>query len=140
MESWWVRSSWLQKAIGFLPGFGWGLTITYFSLVQGRDIPSFLLSFRDLMLHGGMYFIIYVLYYLGLIGWNFKYRPPKKENRWLLVLLGMTAGGILEILQETVAIGRSGTWEDFAANTAGALAGFGLMTALHRRIIGSSKT
>ena len=71
---------------------------------------------------------------------NPDYRPPKKENRWLLVLLGMTAGGILEILQETVAIGRSGTWEDFAANTAGALAGFGLMTALHRRIIGSSKT
>ena len=140
MESWWVRSSGFQKVLGFLPGFAWGLTITYFSLIRGREIPSFLLSFKDLLLHGGMYFTIYVLYYMGLIGWNFSYRPPKKVNQWLLVGLGTVAGGILEILQETVAIDRSGTWEDFAANTFGALAGFGLMRAVHHRFIGSSET
>ena len=140
MESWWVKSSRLQKVFAFLPGFVWGLTITYFSLIRGREIPSFLLSFKDLLLHGGMYFTIYVLYYMGLIGWNFSYLPPKKVNQWLLVGLGIAAGGILEILQETVAIDRSGTWEDLAANSLGALAGFGLMRAVHRGFISSSET
>ena len=74
--------------------------------------------------------IVHVLMYAGftfsmLIPYASQYLEKKKRLTSLskVVLLGVTYGGLMEILQATLFINRSGNWYDFWANLIGVITG-----------------
>ena len=64
-----------------------------------------------------------LLYFFFIIFWGLKFEN-KKNNLRALLIVTIIFGLLLEIFQEILPFGRVFEWEDFIANTAGALIGF----------------
>lgn len=96
----------------------WSCFILYMSLVKEIRLPFTLeFSWRDKLFHAAAYLVLGLLFGMELEKNNiagFKY--------WLLLLLlPVTFGGIIELLQEFFFAPRVGDWYDFWANTAGVI-------------------
>ena len=110
----------------------WLLIVVILSLIPGGELPRsprFIPHF-DKLVHFVMYFILIVLFLPPLN----KLRPGKAFLPALIVTL--IVGCLLEILQQTLAVNRSGSLTDVAANAAGALAGI----LVYRYLIAGKKT
>lgn len=103
----------------FTPAIGWGILICYFSLLPQQEVPSFLLSMRDFVLHFAIYF---ALSYLSLFGVNrMSWSKISKSQLTNIIIICSGLGILLEVVQETLVPGRHFQWSDILFNTIGVL-------------------
>ena len=101
----------------------WALLIMILCGIPGRDIPhiSFLemLSF-DKWVHAGVFFVLTLL---AVRGFRLQVRSGALKNRALVIalVLCISYGGVLEILQGTLFKERSADIYDFIANSFGCI-------------------
>lgn len=100
----------------------WTAIIFILCCTPGRFVPTTswleLLSF-DKFVHASIFLIL-------VICWLSHFYAKNKLSinlKWLLVLLCVSYGGLLEIMQTTVFSQRSGDWLDFLANSFGCFVG-----------------
>ncbi len=109
----------------YLPSISWALIILYLCAIPGSDLPQdswYEFPGFDKCVHLSLYLI-----FEWLILWGFS----KKNNTLLLeknaiifsLLISISYGGIIELLQGSVFVERSSDIFDFIANTCGALLG-----------------
>lgn len=101
--------------------------ILYLTLVPkplpDNDIPFW--EHTDKIVHAIMFGALYVCAWLDL----WRGRRPALSRSWLLTVPVIATGGLVELLQQAMAMGRGGSWGDFAADIAGTLAAL-LLTRL----------
>lgn len=101
----------------------WALVILVLCGMPGRDIPhiSFLemLSF-DKVVHAGIFFVLFALMVRGFILQS-AYKQLHDNAKGVALIIGISYGGVLEILQGLVFEERSADVYDFAANSIGCL-------------------
>lgn len=112
----------------------WTVTIFALCCTPGRFIPTTswleLLSF-DKFVHASIFLVL-------VICWLSHFYSKNKLSinlKWLLVLLCVAYGGLLEIMQATVFSQRSGDWLDFIANSFGCLVGLLLFNKYKKALI-----
>ena len=97
----------------------WALIIFGLCSTPGRFIPTTswleLLSF-DKWVHASVFFILVVLFALAV-----SIHKQHSDLIFLIVILAIGYGGLLEIMQAKVFSERSGDWLDFIANSFGCL-------------------
>ncbi len=103
----------------FSPAILWGGTIFVLSAVPGDKLYMPPIWNADKFAHIGVYFV----FAATLIAGFFYYSNCKRLNRWVILstAIAIAFGGILEILQQHVFIGRYGDILDFTANSTGAV-------------------
>jgi hypothetical protein len=112
------------------------LTVIWFAVIfilcatPGRYIPSVswleLLSF-DKWVHASVFFILASLCYTVAI--------KKSQSSFMIViylLICITYGGLLEIMQAKFFSNRSADWQDFIANSFGALMAMAIVKKIRR--------
>ncbi|MDB4534338.1 VanZ family protein [Vicingaceae bacterium] len=106
----------------FLPAIFWLFIILFLSGYSGKQMPKIPVWQIDKFAHTFMYLILSVCmcipFFIGFSEKNKRYTIGLK-----IVLFGILYGGLMEILQESIFINRSGNWYDFFANTLGAILG-----------------
>lgn len=101
------------------PALLWTIVLSVLCLLPGDRIPPEPVLNADKIFHAGAFGLLAFLW-----SWAFHGRPFSGGRAvWLAVAVSVILGGLIEILQETVAINRSADWIDFWADTAGAIAG-----------------
>lgn len=96
----------------------WLLIIALLSLMPGNELPQIpLFAGADKLVHAVMYAGLAVLLIRPLLQLKFVY------PYWFAVAISLAIGGVIEIVQGSLATGRSGSWFDFWANLGGALLG-----------------
>lgn len=112
----------LFKRGAFVPTIVVWVVITYLSLARDPVHTQGLHLFEgaDKVVHGCMYLALVVVGSFDLYRAG---RPSVRGSlRWLAV--AVVWGGVMELLQGAMGLGRSADWLDFAANSCGALVGF----------------
>lgn len=111
------------KKWAFVPTLLVLVAITYLSLAEDpvhvREIHLF--EGADKLVHGCMYLVLvvvggYDMYRIGL--------RPSKTSYFLWTAVAIAWGGLMELLQGALTMGRSADWFDFLANSCGAIVGF----------------
>lgn len=102
----------------YIPASLWFLLILVGSLIPSNNIPD--IQFSDKLIHVIFYAIFAFLLFLAVDQQN------KKTNtlvsRWKSVLLiGVSAGAVVELIQMSLTESRSGEWLDVIANILGML-------------------
>ena len=115
----------------------WALLILVLCGIPGRDIPhiSFLelLSF-DKFVHAGIFFVLFVFTARGfLIQTTFD--TVQKFGKLFSLLICVSYGGILELMQEAVFEERSADIYDFIANSLGCMLGLFLYNWTEKKIL-----
>lgn len=104
----------------------WLAVITFLSLMPGKDIPHsglFGIPHLDKAVHAGLYAIL-----AFLLVWSLH---AKKRSKFITALLFCVVyGGLMEILQVTIAVNRLASWGDWLADLVGALLGLFLFPYL----------
>lgn len=127
-----MKQSFIQFLLKYslLNAFGWTLLIFILCSTPGQYIPTTnwleLLSF-DKFVHASIFCVLINL-------WLIHHKKLNKyTNPFILItlLVAISYGGLLEIMQAKVFSNRSGDWLDFIANTFGCLVGI----YLFRKII-----
>jgi VanZ family protein len=116
--NWITRKHW--------PGILWAVIILLLTGLPGNYFPEFT-SFwdwlgPDKLVH---FFIFGVFTFLLLWGYREQYHTSKSRYKlvWIVIILGIGYGGITEILQSTLFVGRHGNIYDFIANSIGSVIG-----------------
>lgn len=123
------------KKWAFVPTVFVLIAITYLSLAEDpvhvREIHLF--EGADKLVHGCMYLGLvvvggYDMYRIGL--------RPSGTSYFLWTVVSVAWGGLMELLQGALTMGRSADWYDFLANACGAFVGFWVCRWVFPRIIG----
>ncbi|MEQ9261773.1 MAG: VanZ family protein [Owenweeksia sp.] len=101
------------------------------SVLPGSNIPSVFYGMDDKFIHISIYFVIYILIYLGFTRYQFV-NPIPRGVAWFIVISCASFGGVLELVQHYMVPSRTGEWLDFSANTCGLILGALLMRTIHR--------
>ena len=121
-----IFSSFLRLPRWLLTGVCLAL-ILYLTLapkpLPDNDIPFW--EHTDKIVHTIMFGALYVCAWLDL----WRGRRPALSRAWLLTVPVVAIGGLIELLQQAMAMGRGGSWGDLAADLAGTLAAL-LLTRL----------
>ncbi|HIY50284.1 MAG TPA: hypothetical protein H9834_10790 [Candidatus Barnesiella excrementavium] len=106
----------------FVPTLFVFLVIAYLSLARDPIHADRIHLFEgaDKVVHGCMYLGLVVVgcYDMYRLGFRF---TPRRLALWLFVAIAW--GGVMELLQGAMGLGRSADWFDFLANSCGALSG-----------------
>ncbi len=123
----------------FLKNTKWALLWAMFILIvcgiPGRDIPhiSFLeLVSIDKFVHGGMFFVLQLLLIRGFT-LQTNYSSLQRQAKFSAVLICITYGGLLELMQGAVFSERSADVFDFIANTIGCISGMLLYASIEKK-------
>lgn len=119
--------------IYFTPALVWGIFISYFSLLPGNEVPPFMEYFNDKVIHSSIYFLSASLIYLGFIRFNFR-NPVSLGMLVFILVLCISYGGAIEVLQYYFIPRRTGDWFDFMANSTGAIVSVLLLVSVHHRL------
>ena len=115
----------------------WALLIIVLCGIPGRDIQhiSFLelLSF-DKFVHAGIFFVLIVLTIRGFL-LQTTFENIRKSSRVISLLICVTYGGFLELMQSAVFEERSADIYDFVANSFGCLVGLFLYHWTEKNIL-----
>ena len=110
------------RFLPYLPTLVVLVTITYLSLAEDPVHTKGIRLFEgaDKLVHGCMYLALVVVgsYDLYRVG------RPSVRGRLGWMVVAVMWGGVMELLQGAMGLGRSADWLDFAANSCGALLGF----------------
>lgn len=120
----------------FWPGSIWAVIILLLIGLPGNYFPQ-VISFWDWLSPDKLvhFFVFSVFTFLLLWGYRAQYRSSKHRSKlvWLIIILGVLYGGLTEILQAKVFIGRDGSVFDFLANTIGSIMGIVLFMLFARK-------
>ena len=110
-----MRNPWIYRA----PAIGWGFLIFYACLAPVSNLdPGWELNVSDKLVHFILYFSwTILLYFASSRGYK---RPIKKRKVALYWLIAIAVGGLIELLQDSL------------ANSAGAVSGMVASRVLHR--------
>jgi len=119
-----LDESYMKFITSFWKTIIWAGIVLFLSLASGDNLPHprwLMLPHIDKVVHFIMYFI-FALVLIHDLKRSGKMRPHYSRNKIILisVLIVITWGGILEILQQIPAIHRNGDFSDVLANAAGA--------------------
>ena len=122
-----MRNPWIYRA----PAIGWGFLIFYACLAPVSDLdPGWEIEISDKLVHFILYFSWTIfLYFASSRGYR---RPIKKRKALVYWLTAVVLGGLIELLQSWMDLGRSADLLDAIANTAGAVAGMVASRVFHR--------
>ena len=122
-----MRNPWIYRA----PAIGWGFLIFYACLAPVSNLdPGWEIEISDKLVHFILYFSWTIfLYFASTRGYN---RTIKKRKALLYWFIAVLIGGVIELLQGWMGLGRSADLFDAVSNTAGALSGMVLSRVLHR--------
>ena len=96
----------------------WLAVILVLSLIPGNKLPGIpVFPHFDKLVHAAMYFGLAVLLVKPMGQYRLKW-----SYLWI-ILICLVIGSLLEYFQATLAIRRSGSWEDELANVSGAILG-----------------
>ena len=109
--------------------FVWTAVILYGSLSPGDDLPP--MGWLARIPHFDK--IVHFCFYLGRVLLLLLWLQPSRGNRIWVALCAIIFSGTIELLQGEY-FDRSADWLDFAANSAGALAGIPLARLAERLI------
>lgn len=110
----------MRKYIFSTLAIAWTMLITFLSLVSLEDGPKLPFSFADKIIHGIIYFMFAIIWYLALV--KGKTNSFLSKNALLIsVLFAIIYGICVEIMQDTLVSNRQGDWEDALANSLGAI-------------------
>lgn len=125
----------LTKPYAALPLL-WAAVVLLLTLTPAIDMPHTpawqLLSF-DTAAHSGVFAVLAVLNWFSL----------RRQSRWpvlkpqagaVVLLLCFLFGGLIELLQYAMNVGRHAEWTDLLGDTLGAALALGLLTLLPRRV------
>ena len=102
----------------YIPASLWFLLILIGSLIPPNNIPD--IQFSDKLIHAIFYGILAFLLFLAVDQQNKK--PNTLVSRWRAVLIiGFSAGILVELIQVYLTESRSGEWLDIIANVLGML-------------------
>ncbi len=125
-----------KNLLNLLPGFIWAIVILLLTGLPGTYFPE-VHSFWDWLEPDKVIHLIIFGSLSYLIIWGFRDEYAYKNNRNKLIFNSMIAGviygGLTEILQETVFVGRDGNIYDFMANTLGVPLGILLFHLLFKK-------
>ncbi|WP_273272621.1 VanZ family protein [Maribacter polysiphoniae] len=104
---------------------GWMVFVTFSSLYsfEGDDLPTFSIPYADKIVHFTFYFVAVILgslYFLSLNNPWAKTLVKIIKLALLLVVFGM----VIEVIQGTLTVNRSGDVFDAMANSTGVAVGF----------------
>lgn len=102
------------------PAIVWGFLLFYFTLLPSDNLPDGLVDVNDKILHALIFFIWTALIILGILRYPIQ-KSPSKKLLILVMLITISLGGLIEVLQDALITGRKGDWLDFVANSIGAL-------------------
>lgn len=113
-----------------IPAILWTLFIASSCLLPASAFKSF--SFDSLiqvdkLVHLVLYITFVVLWYLAWPSWKTNYS-------FILLIIGILYGVLIEILQSEMSLGRSYDVADILANTAGAILGVILIPFISRKL------
>lgn len=115
----------------------WALLILVLCGIPGRDIPhiSFLelLSF-DKFVHAGIFFVLIVLTIRGFL-LQTTFDKIRKSPKVISLLICVSYGGLLELMQSAIFEERSADIYDFIANSFGCLVGLFLYHWTEKKIL-----
>jgi len=127
-----------KSIINLLPGALWALAILVLTGLPGNYFPE-IHSFWDWIAPDKMVhlFMFGSLTYLLLWGLRTQYQFTKKRIRLIIitVVVGVLYGGLTEILQNVLFVGRDGNIYDFMANSLGGFLGILLFHLQFRKKI-----
>lgn len=112
----------VKKISRWIPPVLWGILLAVLSLMPPGQTDFFLfgIPFIDKIGHFGMYAIWTFLVFLAWKGNSFL---SDEKVMWLTFIFGTLTGAGLELVQNTMFIGRTFEFWDMIANGAGSLAG-----------------
>ncbi len=118
------------KLTAFAPALGWGILIIYFSLMSSDELPGFLISAQDVLLH----FLIYMGFgFLMVFGANvFTLKKVATPFLFFTIAFSFIMGLAIEFIQGSFIEGRQFEWSDVLFNTLGSLLVFPLNWFLKR--------
>ena len=111
-----------EKIIPFVPVAIWLIIVLMLSGYPGNQIPKVAVWQFDKLVHVIMYAVLSLLLFLPFYK-QFLDIEKRFRIRLILILVSVSYGGLMEILQENIFINRGGSWMDFTANTVGAILG-----------------
>jgi VanZ family protein len=106
----------------FIPAIIWLLVILIISGFPGNKVPKIPVWQFDKLIHSIIYLVLSILL---LMPFSVQYITNKKrlKTQLIIILVGISYGGFMEILQHYIFINRSGNLYDFIANAIGAIIG-----------------
>ena len=115
----------------------WALIILILCGIPGRDIPH--ISFLELLefdkfVHAGIFLILVQLTARGLY-LQTTLPSLKRSFKWMAFTACVLYGGALEIMQQTLFVGRSADIYDFIANSFGCVVGLLLYSRAEKLIL-----
>ena len=111
-----------EKIIPFVPVAIWLIIVLVLSGYPGNQLPKVAVWQFDKLVHVIMYAVLSLLLFLPF-GKQFLDIEKRFRIRLILILVSVSYGGLMEILQENIFINRGGNLIDFTANTVGAILG-----------------
>jgi VanZ family protein len=116
----------------YTPAVIWAATIFVLSAVPGNKLYMPPIWNADKFAHSGVYFVLAACLIFGFL--RAGHCQNIKSAILSAILISVVFGGILEILQQFVFVGRFGDLLDFTANSTGAILA-GLFALLFRKMI-----
>lgn len=113
----------------------WAIIVFSISSFPGNKVdhvPFLNIPHIDKIIHAGMYFIL-SFSFLFEINNNSFYQTLRLKLSIIILILSISYGFILEILQSFLFIERSGDFYDFLANSLGCILAFFFFKFLNRR-------
>ncbi len=125
-----------KTALNLLPGLLWAMIILVLTGLPGNYFPQ-ISSFWDWIAPDKMIHLFMFGSFTYLILWGLRstYKDTTKRKRLILftIVLGTVYGGVTEILQRELFVGRDGNIFDFLANTLGGIIGILLFHMQYRK-------
>lgn len=122
------NSSVLKKTV-FILAIGWTVLIAVLCLLKFSKLPSFGVSGVDKYVHFTFHFVFTLLW--GFYYW-LKQNELKLQNLVQIVIISLSYGILIEILQETLTTTRHADIFDVLANLTGATVAFGLFVLIKK--------
>lgn len=114
----------------YLKAILWTVFIFIISAIPGSTFPKPPVPDFDKLVHSGVYFVLYFLFAAAFYSRNMKIAL---KTQFVIALLCVLYGGILEYLQSAFFIMRSGSWLDFLANALGVVVGIFAVNLLEKK-------
>ena len=74
------------------------------------------------------------LYYVFIVLWSLVYKVITVRQKYVLLIVGIAYGVLIEVLQATMSLGRSYELEDIIANTIGSVLGVLSICSIKRKL------
>ena len=111
------------------PAIMWALFILFMCSIHIGEVSKASMFFPgfDKLAHSGFFFVLVIFYCSGVI----RQQSPRTISYKAVIIFTLMAilyGGLIELLQMTIFIWRSGEWSDLFADSVGAsMAAFGII-------------